>query len=62
MENPGRSAAISKLVLIALKQQGIAWLVVSGNSMRPLLKSGDRVEVHAASVSSVMAGDLVAIK
>lgn len=57
-----RYSAINQLLQRALDEQGKASLVVSGNSMAPFLKPGDRIEVHTAAAYSLKQGDVVMLK
>lgn len=56
---PYRPPRLGPLAEAGLRQEGHLWLRVSGASMLPLLRDGDRVEIRPAAPQDLRRGDLL---
>lgn len=56
---PYRPPRLRQLAEAGLRQEGRLWLRVSGASMLPLLRDGDRVEIRPAAPEDLRRGDLL---
>lgn len=56
---PYRPPRLRQLAEAGLRQEGHLWLRVSGESMLPLLRDGDRVEIRPAAPEDLRRGDLL---